>query len=228
MSTPPVLLTRPLADARHFAAYLGVPCVLSPLLKVAFTATPPGDARAVLFTSQNGVRAWTAGGGPVGLPCWCVGPRTAALAREAGFDLRGWAADAAGLVRLVPSDAPPLVHVRGAQARGGVAAGLRARGLSAAEAVLYEACPLPLTAEAAALLRAGHVVAPVFSPRSARLLAEAVPEGALPHLRAVAISPAAAAALPVPAAAVAATPDAAAMRDAILSVLDESGGIACV
>ena len=220
MTTPPVLLTRPLADARRFAAALGVPCVLAPLFEVAFLRPAP-EARALLLTSANAVAAWVEGGGARGLPAWCVGPRTAARARAAGLDVRGVAATAEALARLVPADAPPLLHARGAAVRGDLAGRLRARGLRVGEAVLYEARPLPLSDEARALARAGPVLAPVFSPRGALRLGGAWPPEALGHLRAVALSPAVGRALPVPPVAVARRPDGGAMRQA---VLDAMGG----
>ena len=217
MATPPILLTRPRADAERFAAALGLPCVVAPLLEIVATGPVPA-AEALLLTSANGVAAWRDGGGARELPTWCVGDRTAGLAAAAGLEVRGWAADAEALARVVPADAPPLTHARGHHVRGDLAARLRARGLRVAEAVLYEAKPVPLTEEARVLALAGPVVAPVFSPRSAALLVDAWPPLAMGHLRAVALSPAVAAALPGPPAAVAARPDAAAMRDAVRAV----------
>ncbi|UWQ22373.1 uroporphyrinogen-III synthase [Jannaschia sp. W003] len=210
----PVLLTRPRPASERVAVALGVPCIIAPLLEIVAVGAPP-EAEALLLTSAHGVDAWAEGGGARGLPTWCVGPRTAERARAAGLDVRGTAADAAALAAMVPEDAPPLLHARGADVRGDLAARLRARGLRVAEAVLYEARARPLTEEALALARAGPVLAPVYSPRSARLLGNEWPRGALGNLRAVALSGAVARALPVPPLAVAARPDGAAMIDAL-------------
>ena len=56
MTTMPLLLVRPLADARRLAAALGVEAVISPLLEVVVTGRPP-PAQAVIFTSSNAVEA---------------------------------------------------------------------------------------------------------------------------------------------------------------------------
>ena len=215
----PVLLTRPEPAAAETAADLrarGVgPVIVAPLMRRVLLPVPPVPG-GVLLTSRAGVAAWAAGGDGGAWPAWCVGPRTAAEARAAGLDLRGHAADAAALAEAIPEDAPPLIHLRGAQG-GGLAPRLRARGLAAAEAVVYRQDPAPLSPEARAAVEAGPVVAPVYSPRAARLLGNDCPPHALPHLRPVAISPAAAAALPraVPSARVAARPDGAAMLEAV-------------
>ena len=219
MATTPVLLTRPRPESQRFAAALGVPCEISPLLRIEFTGLAAPEAAALLFTSANGVGAWVAGGGATGLPVWCVGTRTADAAREAGFEVRGIARDADALVASVPDDAPSLLRVRGEHARGCVARRLADRGLRMEEAVMYRARALPLTDRARALAVSGPVVAPIFSPRSAQLLSGAWPQGMLPHLKVVAMSGAVAAALPVAPVAVAARPDAAAMREATLAAL---------
>ena len=217
MATTPVLLTRPRPDAERFARALGLTCTIAPLMEVAFTAPAP-RAQALLFTSANGVAAWRAGGGARGLHAWCVGPRTARAARLAGLVVRGVAANAAVLARIVPAGAPPLVWARGVHARGDPAGTLQARGLVVTEAILYEARSLPLGPAGTALARAGPVVAPVFSSRAAQLLSAAWPLEALPHLRAVALSPAVAEALPVPSV-VAERPDGDAMLRATLAAI---------
>ena len=218
MATTPILLTRPAGDSERFARRLGLPCMIAPLLEVVHLGPAP-RAEALLLTSANAVAAWVAGGGARGLPAWCVGPGTAARAREAGLDVRGVAPTAAALAAAVPDGAPPLLYVRGVEARGDLVGALRARGVEARETVLYEALARPLDEAAARLARAGPVLAPVFSPRSAGLLAAGWPDGALGHLRAVALSGAVAAALPVAPVAVAARPDGAAMVEAVRAAI---------
>jgi uroporphyrinogen-III synthase len=103
-----------------------------------------------------------------------------------------------------------------------VAARLAALGLPAAEAVVYDQRPQPLTPAARAWLAGARpVIVPLFSPRSAALFA-AEAAGAAAPLRIAALSAAVAAAAP-PAAllAVAARPDAAAMSDLVDSLSAE-------
>ncbi|WP_281824337.1 uroporphyrinogen-III synthase [Jannaschia rubra] len=219
----PVLLTRPQADSERLAGSLraaGVGrMVVSPLSRIVPEGTLPEFSGGVLLTSANAVAAFRALDGPRGLSAWVVGPRTAEMARKAGFDVRLEAPDAATLLPQVPQDAPPLVHLRGAVARVDLAAALRKRGIAATDAVLYRQDALDLSSEARGLLRAGPVLVPLYSPRSAVLFAAACPPEAWPSVRLVALSPAVAEAGPVPPVAVADRPDGEAMMRAILANL---------
>lgn len=221
----PVLLTRPRADSERLAARLragGAGWVeIAPLMEIVPLALPDvPDGEGVLLTSANAVAALLAGGGAGGgRRAWVVGPRTAARAREAGFDVQATAPDAATLARVVPSDAPPLVHLRGAEARGDLAGALRLRGLGARDQVIYRQDPRPLLAEALRLVGAGPVLAPLYSPRAAALLMAAVPASHRANLRPVCLSRAVASACEMPPLAVAARPDGEAMIAAILGNL---------
>ncbi|MCK0169023.1 uroporphyrinogen-III synthase [Jannaschia sp. S6380] len=219
----PILLTRPEAQARALAVRLAEAgagrIVISPLLRIVPVGRLPPAPEAVLLTSANAVAVWRELGGPRGLPAWVVGYGTADLARAAGFELRGVAEDADGLARLVPDDAPPLVHLRGRVQRGDLPARLRGRGLSATDAVIYDQVARPLTAEARQAILGGAVLAPLYSPRTAALLAEMCPPGGLANLRPIALSEAVAQALPVPPVATADRPDGASMMRAILANL---------
>ena len=220
MQTMPVLLTRPIADAERMAVRLGAraTCIVSPLMRIVFDGALPVGVGTALFTSANGVAAWVAGGGTRGLPAWTVGPRTAELAREAGFEVRGVAADAAALAALIPEDVAAPVHLRGVEQRGDLVARLRRRGIAAGEAVLYRQEPLAPTEAARAAVAAGPVLVPLWSPRSAGLLFEAFSQD-WRNLRPVCLSPAVAAACPVPVLAVADRPEGEAMLRAILAKL---------
>jgi uroporphyrinogen-III synthase len=228
----PVLLTRPAAASERFAARLREAgadrVVISPLLEIVPSAAAlPDIPGGVLLTSAEGARAYRRLGGPPGRPAWVVGPRTAEAARAAGLDVRGTAPDAAALARAVPrppAGGPPLTHLRGAVQRGDLVARLRARGIPTEEAVLYDQRPRPPSAEARALLAGpGPLAAPVFSPRSAALLREALPAGALARLRVAAISAAAAAPLAPAPTRLAESPDGEAMLRAVLSWLRPEG-----
>lgn len=219
----PVLLTRPLEDSERLARRLragGAERVtIAPLIRIVPCGVMPRLDGGVLLTSGNAVAAYVAAGGRGGLPAWTVGPRTAALARAAGFDVRGVAADAASLARIVPQDAPPLVHLRGEVARGDLAGALRARGIAASEAAIYAQEALPLTDEATALVAAGPVLAPLYSPRAAAHLMAACPPGMRENLRPVCLARAVAEACAMAPLAVAVRPDGAAMVEAILANL---------
>lgn len=226
VSSPPVLLmTRPQPAGRHFADTLapglraGLTVCLSPLIGIAPRRDPVeiGDARGLIFTSANGVRAAAGLIGGRDLPSYCVGDATAQAARAAGWDkAQATGADADALVAALLRDPPPgpLLHLRGAHARGDAAGRLAAGGLPARAVTVYDQPALTLTDAARAHL-AGRapVLVPLFSPRSARLFA-AQHGGAAP-LYLQAMSPAVAAelrGLPAEALEIAEAPTGAAMR----------------
>lgn len=227
---PPVLLlTRPEADSRRFAELIGprgegVRIVISPLLRIEPLGMPGPSGGVPVFTSAHAVPLAGPGGGG---DAWCVGERTAAAAAAVGWRPRVGAGDAEALVAaiLASGEAGPFVHLRGAHARGEIAARLRAGGRAASERVVYDQRAAPLAAEAqAALAGRAPVVAPLFSPRSAALFAAAAGNPAAP-LRVVAMSDAVRRAVdgagwPVE---VAARPDGGAMLEAVLRSLAIDG-----
>jgi len=232
-----LLLTRPAPAARAFAARTrwGGPVVVAPLLRIVLHPFAlPDDGAEVIFTAAHAVTALAQATPRRDWPVWCVGPATAQAAREAGFDdLTEGGGDAGALVAQLRA-APPgrrLVHLCGDHVARDIAAELRAAGLPALAQVVYAQQPLALSEQARACLQApGAVVTPVFSPRSARLLADALARLNLrAALHVVAISPAAAAPLrgmAVAAPTIAARPDAEAMLSALagLQAALEPGG----
>ncbi len=223
----PVLLTRPAAQSRSFAAALEarlgalVRPVIAPLMAPVFLPPdlPDGPFAAVIFTSATAVKA-VAG---LDLPkrAWCVGGQTAARASAAGFQAVSAEGDAAALVAAVLADPPDgrLLHLRGEEVRGDVAERLNSAGIETVSAVVYRQEPQALSPEAAELLSAdGGVIVPLFSPRSAVLMRQALPAGVRATLWLVAMSDAVAEAaegLPHEALVVARRPDAEAMLDAV-------------
>ncbi len=226
-----LLLTRPLSAARRFLAALEaaqgapIPAILSPILAihplpVVVLERPAG----LILTSENGAaRLGELGLG--GLPAWCVGPRTAAVARELGAEVKVVAPDAAHLLPILLAERPagPLLHLRGEHARVDVAARLRAAEIDTRHAIAYRQEALaPNGAAQAALTAPEPLVVPLFSPRSAALLAGWHPRA---PLRVVALSEAvAAAAAPLRPAdlRVATAPDGEAMVEATLRTLARS------
>lgn len=185
----PLLLTRPTAQGDRFAALLEArkpgwfDPILTPLMDPVFLSTEIPDTgwSSVIFTSETGVEAAIrlANGGQI-LPrlAWCVGNRTAEVARSAGFDALSAQGDAEALIAriLASDDHGPLLHLRGRDARGDIAPRLASQGRPAHAAIVYAQEPQPLSATAlAALTGSDPVLVPLFSPRSAALLAEQGP-----------------------------------------------------
>lgn len=206
---PVLLLTRPQADAERFAAMLPEwQTVIAPVLRIVpvyHDGAALRGAPGLVFTSAHAVTCAGPGRGRLAL---CVGGHTARAAREAGFAVREGNGFAEGLLPLIAAADVPLIHPHGRH----LARRLPVRGV-----VVYDQQAVPLAAEARALLAGdGPIVLPLFSPRSARLAAEAAREARAP-LWPVAISDAALARWDAPMAghAVAQAPEAQAMAAAI-------------
>jgi uroporphyrinogen-III synthase len=187
---PTLLMTRPAAASqatlRHWADILPADwtILVSPLMEIAPIANVPdlSGARGVIFTSAQGVEC----GGPASeIPAYCVGPRTAAVARDAGWIVARVAPDAETLLGVLLADPPPgpLVHIAGRHRRGAVAERLGEAGLPMRVVEVYDQRPLPLTPEAERALRgSAPVIVPLFSPRSARRFSDLAPSGAPLHV----------------------------------------------
>ncbi|MHA6346014.1 uroporphyrinogen-III synthase [Roseivivax sp. CAU 1761] len=232
--SPVLLITRPEPGGRDFLDRLALApgsaeVIDAPLLALAPEGPLPDLAgQWPIFTSPGAVAAFRALGGRGSGPAYAVGDATAAAARAAGFAPRSAAGDAAALLALIRAEAPtaPLLHLRGRHAAGALAARLAAAGIAAREAVIYDQAMRPLGPRArAALAGPRPVVAPLFSPRTARAFALYAPFGA--EVLVAAMSPAVAAALgsAVPRCATAARPDAAAMAALTARLLVEAAAL---
>jgi uroporphyrinogen-III synthase len=195
----PVLLTRPEAQSRAFAAALvarfgeRVRPVVSPLMAVEQLSPdlPEGEFAAVIFTSANGVAAAARFGSALPPMAYCVGAGTAGLAKAAGFSVTSADGNADALVASILADPPRgrLLHLRGEETRGEVVERLISAGRDAVSATVYRMRPQALTAEALDLLHGeADVIVPLFSPRSATLFTLALPAGRSLRLQLVAMS----------------------------------------
>lgn len=231
MTKPTLLLTRPKDAARRFAATLSpktlaaVDVVISPLLRIEGTGVVPDldGARGVIFTSAQGVTYAPDG---TGQPAYCVGERTAEQATAGGWQVAMIGQDAEDLLRRMAKRPPPgpLLHLSGRHTRGDIAARLTALGISTVAVTLYDQVLQPLTRQAQnALMGQAHVIAPLFSPRSASHFAEQAVN--LRQVQAIALSPAVAAALGQGCAAVtiASAPTAREMGDCVENLLQKGG-----
>ncbi|MCU0826341.1 MAG: uroporphyrinogen-III synthase [Tabrizicola sp.] len=230
----PVLLTRPEEQSRAFAANLvqrfgsRLRPVISPLMAIEYLTpdVPEGPFSGLIFTSANAVEAALRLRFPLPNKAWCVGEKTASRAGAAGFAARSADGDADALVAAILASPPEgrLLHLRGEDTRGEVADRLRAGGVETAEAVVYRMSRCALSTEAKELLQSkGVVIVPLFSPRSAMLFSEELPEDRMARLQLVALSAAIAEAATVPDAdmVVVRKPSALAMLDAIGNFLDK-------
>ncbi|MEM1430330.1 MAG: uroporphyrinogen-III synthase [Pseudomonadota bacterium] len=233
------MMTRPAPASARFAALaerrLGRfgQVVISPMLEIVpLMPAPEIPAEAALaFTSENAVRIAATRFDPTGRPAWCVGDRTADVARQMGFAARSAGGDAAALADLLGEDAPDkeILHLSGVHQTGDLAERLALKGLRARRVAIYDQRPLPLSSEARAALKAPTPVAlPLFSPRSAALTRTALPNETQARLLLPFLSPAVARAWaeggsdPRWRSAVAPTPDAEGMLRALGDVLEDA------
>lgn len=162
---PTLLLTRPEADSRRFAALLpDWPALIAPILRIVQV---PHDverlraARGLVFTSANAIPAAGPGRGRLAI---CVGSRTGEMARQAGFTVQEGNGFAESLLPLIASAGDALIHPHGRHL---------ARELPVPGMIVYDQLSLKLNDLAQDLLAgSGPVVVPLFSPRSARILSE--------------------------------------------------------
>lgn len=188
---PRLLLTRAKPQAEHFAlqvqAKTSLAPVISPMqemrdLEVTLDLT---GLSALAFSSINGVDAF-ARMSSTRLPAYCVGEATAARARAHGFEAIAAAGTAESMLDILPKTG--VLHLHGKHVT---------RALGVQNLAIYDQVALPLGAKAQAMVARGEIDAiAVFSPRSARLLADALRDTPLGNTVFYALSAAVAAALP--------------------------------
>lgn len=231
---PVLLLTRPAPQAARFAATArewfgaGLRIVQSPLMATEYLAPdlPLEGAAGLVITSESGVEGLARLTDRRDLPAHCVGAATARAARAAGLAVATiGSGDATGLAAALRGVADPLLWPRGAEVAVDLAALLARHGVAVNEVVVYRQAPQAPTGDAtAAMAGPAPVILPLFSPRSARLAADAWPSRGAP-LYVAAMSAAvakAAAGLAPDRLIVAARPEAPAMLEAIAALIDAS------
>jgi len=235
-SRPPILITRPQPQASRLARQIrGLDWTgrvyVAPVLGPVFypLRLPDTHFRAVILTSETAVLAAKR---LSGLPklAFCVGDRTAQAARRAGFSATSAMGDATDLLAAILQSVTvgPLLYLHGREMRGTLVDDLISAGIETFSAVTYAQNPRPLTAASVALIRhAGPVILPIFSPRSAAVLAgewQAAGAKAAPYVVALSQAVAAAAAPFKPAhITIAARPDGDSLLVAMTHMAEDAG-----
>jgi uroporphyrinogen-III synthase len=189
-----VLVTRPLPDGEITASALrarGFQVLLAPMLRfepVAFKDDEDAEYGAVIVTSANalrGIEPRLAGTRLGKLPLFAVGEHTAAAARHAGFEnvivAGGDAARlrervAAGVKAKEVKRASALLYLAGADVSRDLAGELGARGFSVVTQITYKMVPVAnLTLEVCEAFAVNGIQAVLhYSRRSARAFSDAV------------------------------------------------------
>lgn len=231
----PVIVTRAAPGAQETVARvaaLGAKPILSPVLQmVPIDDAPlpaPESLSGLIFTSANGVRAYAARTETRALTAWCVGPATAAAARQAGFtQVEESAGNAVDLADFISSRAPsagvPLLHVANAATKGDLKRALEQQGYAVTFAALYRMQPAetlsPACVEAIRAERPAIVL--IHSAKGAERFAELCASLTVHGLENVAISAAASAPLSglnLPRARIAEAPN----EDALIETLQQT------
>ncbi len=193
---PTLALIRPEAASRALAnrieAAIGhkIPTLIAPVITVApVPATyDPAPYAGLILTSANAVAF---ADGLAGRPVWCVGTRTAQAARARGAIVQAQAPDAQALVDLILAKPPEgkLLWLRGTHVASDVAGNLATQGIETDAVVVYDQpAPPPDPALLDALTGNAPVILPLYSPRSARLIGQAITHPG-PGVTAIALSP---------------------------------------
>jgi uroporphyrinogen-III synthase len=188
MPKPTLILTRPEAQSRALAELFAdqADVVISPVMQIIAGGDVPDLARyrGMILTSANAVPFLP---DLTGLRIYCVGKRTGEAATEAGGEVELIALDADDLVARL-TDPGPLIHLHGEHVRGDVAKRLNSAEIETDSAEIYRQEAMGLTPKAKTLIEGNlPVVLPLYSPRSARLIAEQV-SGTGEDLHAIAMS----------------------------------------
>ncbi|WP_209598509.1 uroporphyrinogen-III synthase [Ruegeria sp. HKCCSP351] len=176
-------MTRPRSASERFVEQLPtrirsrVQVLYSPIMEIRPlpVAVDTKGVKGLIFTSANAVNAAVSKGVDRTLPAYCVGPATTGTAKGYGWQAKMVGTTAEELAGHLLKHRPksPLLHLRGEHTRGNVAGRLTESGLTVREQPVYQQRLLPLTPEATEAARGNlPIIAPLFSPRTARHFAD--------------------------------------------------------
>ncbi|HTN42097.1 MAG TPA: uroporphyrinogen-III synthase [Asticcacaulis sp.] len=201
-SAPLVWVTRTPEGARRTARAIeakGYRTLVAPVLKIQALKPiiDPHGFDAVIFTSRNGLNAFSALCSRRALTAWCVGDSTATAAREKGFQqVISAAGDVKALTDMIRQQADRhsrLFYAAPAEPASALGKALRADGFLVSEAAVYETQFVVPRFNPVDLPHISHVL--VQSPKAGRAIAEALiayhDKLCFPNLRFICISEAA-------------------------------------
>lgn len=201
---PVLLLTRTWSKSKQFMTAvqlhrLEVDYVISPLTEIVMSlpVLPARKWSGIVFTSENAIIAASKMNVDRSLIAWCVGDHTAAVARSFGFTALSASSNSAVLASIMLKNkvTGPILYLHGEHSLDTIDTMLNASGIETVSMICYNQIAQALTHQAIELLQSNRtIIAPVFSPRSGRLLSQACSElDVVARLHIIAISNAAAA-----------------------------------
>ncbi len=176
-----VIISRPVDAAHRTAESLRtsglhtVPIIVSPLLEIVRLECNVAvqDYSGIILTSENG--AVSAPEMTRDLTAWCVGVRTAAVAREKGYKVKVADEGAQSLVKLILQEhsGDRLLWLRGRKVSMDIVSELRMEGIRADEQEVYDQRLGRLNGQATTALNSGRCLLPIYSGRTASALSQA-------------------------------------------------------
>lgn len=155
----------------------------SPLIRIAplVDHISLGDAAALIFTSANAVDLASTVTPDRTVPVYCVGAATTQAANDAGWTAQFAGATAEEMIETLTTLGPagPMLHLCGVHTRNAIPERLTAGGIVTTSLAIYDQIAEPLSQQAIDVLSGPlPVIAPLFSPRTARQFANQSTTGA--------------------------------------------------
>ncbi len=180
-----ILLTRPLDDTIELGNALQLPILKAPLLDVELVIPEnevvADDYNNLIVTSARSLKIFASVNDFLKKPIWCVGAKTARLAKELGFEIIYAAENSAmELCQLILSKTSPqtekFLHICGECLHYDITKKLCEAGYQANKMVLYKTIPIErFEADIVNAFLNHHIVMiPIFSHKTAETLANVV------------------------------------------------------
>lgn len=184
-----LLMTRPYAASVRFVGQLPdtvqaqVNVCISPLIRIAplVDRIPLGNAAALIFTSANAVEIAGSVIPDRSLPAYCVGAATTRSAQKAGWKAQFCGETAEKLIETLTGSCPagPMLHLCGVHTRNAISERLSSVEIKTSSIAIYDQITEVFTKQAVDALNGSiPIIAPLFSPRTARQFANQVPKTA--------------------------------------------------
>lgn len=176
-----ILLTRPLDDALEMEKSLRVPVVKAPLLEIELIPGKqpliPENYTSLIVTSARSLTIFSQTAAFLQKPVWCVGSKTASLAKELGFETIYMASNSAEeLSRMIMEKTRPqaekFLHICGETLHYDIVEVLQRQGYQAEKYILYKTIPAKRFTEGIVKKFTSHQISmiPVFSRKTAETL----------------------------------------------------------
>jgi uroporphyrinogen-III synthase len=177
------LITRPLEQSKRFSCQLveafggNIKVCISPVIEINTLKKSINTTsfQGLIFTSENGVRAFAKLNTERNLPAFCVGNQTALVARSCGFLAVSAQGDTNQLILLLKEQASELrlLYLRGKHVSADIEQELRKDNIKVVSKIVYKQNPIKFTHQAVEFLSGpDKIIVPLFSDRSNVILSK--------------------------------------------------------